>query len=90
MKLNYHNKAFFDYPGKQTLSEDLLSGEKCLQGFLKIFQDKRSDIDVDKFIAHCDAKREVEEEQEQYEKDQKESREYLMKKDFEKILMKRV
>lgn len=64
MRLNYRNKTHFKYPGKQTLPEDLLSGEKTVQGFLMIFQEKRSDIDdLDNFIAFCDAKREIEEQE---------------------------
>ena len=50
----------FPIPERQTFPEDLLSGEKVLQGFLKIFQVKKSEIleEMDDFIDYCDASRE--------------------------------
>ena len=50
----------FLIPERQTFPEDLLSGEKVLQGFLKIFQVKKSEIleEMDDFIDYCDASRE--------------------------------
>jgi len=56
-KVNYKNEIFCGFPRKEDLLEDFLSGEKTIEGFLTIYQCKKSEIDLQWFIETSEERR---------------------------------
>ena len=56
-RVNYKNEIFCGFPRKEDVLEDFLSGEKTIEGFLTIYQCKKSEIDLQWFIETSEERR---------------------------------